>query len=119
MTRALTCSLQLAALHQAGIADGCLYSGTAIGKNGERNLVVCPKALREGEALMIWRLDRLGRSVSDLVRIIGELEKQSIGLGNLTEKNELVHQGHRKTDMLFHLVICDEAHRTFGNSVAP
>lgn len=81
--------LQLDALHRAGIADDCLYSDTASGKDAERKeLVACLKALREGDTLVVWRLDRLGRSLPDLVRIIGELEKKGVGFESLTEKIE-------------------------------
>lgn len=81
--------LQLDALHRAGIADDCLYSDTASGKDAERKeLAACLKALREGDTLVVWRLDRLGRSLPDLVRIIGELEKKGVGFESLTEKIE-------------------------------
>ena len=81
--------LQLDALHRAGITDDCLYSDTASGKDAERKeLAACLKALREGDTLVVWRLDRLGRSLPDLVRIIGELEKKGVGFESLTEKIE-------------------------------
>lgn len=81
--------LQVDALHRAGIADDCLYSDTASGKDAERKeLAACLKALREGDTLVVWRLDRLGRSLPDLVRIIGELEKKGVGFESLTEKIE-------------------------------
>ena len=81
--------LQLDALHRACIADDCLYSDTASGKDAERKeLAACLKALREGDTLVVWRLDRLGRSLPDLVRIIGELEKKGVGFESLTEKIE-------------------------------
>lgn len=81
--------LQLDALHRAGIADDCLYSDTASGKDAERKeLAACLKALREGDTLVVWRLDRLGRSLPDLVRIIGELEKKGVSFESLTEKIE-------------------------------
>lgn len=81
--------LQLDALHRAGIVDDCLYSDTASGKDAERKeLAACLKALREGDTLVVWRLDRLGRSLPDLVRIIGELEKKGVGFESLTEKIE-------------------------------
>lgn len=81
--------LQLDALHRADITDDCLYSDTASGKDAERKeLAACLKALREGDTLVVWRLDRLGRSLPDLVRIIGELEKKGVGFESLTEKIE-------------------------------
>lgn len=79
--------LQLDALRRAGIADDCLYSGTGSSKDAERiELAACLKVLREGDTLVVWRLDRLGRSLADLVHIIGELEKKRVGFESLTEK---------------------------------
>lgn len=81
--------LQLDALHRTGIADGCLYSDTGSGKDAKRKeLAACLKTLCEGDTLVAWRLGRRGRSLPDLVRIIGELEKKGIGFENLTEKIE-------------------------------
>jgi len=81
--------LQFDALHKAGIGDDCLYSDTASGKDAERKeLAACLKALREGDTLVVWRLDRLGRSLPDLVRIVGELEQKGVSFESLTEKIE-------------------------------
>ena len=79
--------LQLGALQKAGITDNHLYSDSASGKDANRNeLAACLKALREGDALVVWRLDRLGRSLPDLVRIVGELEQRGVSFESLTEK---------------------------------
>lgn len=81
--------LQLDGLHRAGIADERLYSDTASGKDAERKeLAACLKALRAGDTLVVWRLDRLGRSLPDLVRIVGELEQKGVIFESLTEKIE-------------------------------
>jgi hypothetical protein len=45
-------------------------------------------ALRTGGVLVVWRLDRLRRSLPDLVKIIANLERQDIGFERLTEKFE-------------------------------
>ena len=82
-------ALQLDGLHKAGITDDHLYSDTASGKDAERKeLAACLKALREGDTLVVWRLDRLGRSLPDLVRIVGELEQKGVSFESLTEKIE-------------------------------
>jgi len=55
-----------------------IYEEHASGRNSERTeLVNCLKALRAGDVLVVWRLDRLGRNLPDLVRIAGELEHRS------------------------------------------
>lgn len=68
--------------------NGCttIYQESASGKTVARpELENCLKALRPGDALTVWRLDRLGRSLSDLVRIVGDLEARGIGFVSLTE----------------------------------
>lgn len=76
--------LQRDALQKAGCLH--LYEDVASGKNANRvELVHCLKSLRSGDTLVVWRLDRLGRSLSDLVQIIGELESNGIAFISLTE----------------------------------
>lgn len=66
-----------------------IYEETASGKSaGRPELGHCLKALRSGDALVVWRLDRLGRSLPDLVRIVSDLERRGIGFESLTEKIE-------------------------------
>lgn len=70
---------------------GCqiMYEETASGKNPKRlELSNCLKALREGDTLVVWRLDRLGRSLPDLVSIVSELERSAISFESVTEKIE-------------------------------
>lgn len=93
--------LQLDALHKAGISDDRLYSDTASGKDIERKeLAACLKALREGDTLVVWRLDRLGRSLPDLVRIVGELEQKGVSFESLTEK---IETGSAAGKLVFHV----------------
>lgn len=44
------------------------------------------KALRKGDTLVVWRLDRLGRSLAHLVQIVTDLNQRGIALESLTEK---------------------------------
>jgi DNA invertase Pin-like site-specific DNA recombinase len=79
--------LQRDALTRAGCE--VIYEETASGKNADRpELEHCRKALRSGDTLVVWRLDRLGRSLPDLVKIIGDLEHDGIGFESLTEQIE-------------------------------
>lgn len=69
-------------------AHGCetIYSEHRSGKNTDRpELESCLKALRAGDTLTVWRLDRLGRSLADLVRIVNDLEGRGVGFASLTE----------------------------------
>lgn len=79
--------LQRDALEKAGCR--VIYEDKASGKNTERpELEACLKALRSGDTLVVWRLDRLGRSLGDLVKLVTTLEEQKIGFESLQEKIE-------------------------------
>ena len=79
--------LQLDALREQGCSQ--VYTDAASGKDTARpELAYCLKALRQGDTLVVWRLDRLGRSLSDLVRIVKDLEGRDIGFESLTENIE-------------------------------
>jgi DNA invertase Pin-like site-specific DNA recombinase len=66
-----------------------IYEEQASGKNtGRPQLEGCLKSLRAGDTLVVWRLDRLGRNLADLVRLIAELEQRKINFESLTEKIE-------------------------------
>lgn len=73
--------LQKDALVEAGVATEHIYEDHASGKReGRPGLVACLKALRSGDVLVVWRLDRLGRDLSHLVTMVKELADKSIGL---------------------------------------
>ncbi|WMS45358.1 recombinase family protein (plasmid) [Acuticoccus sp. MNP-M23] len=77
--------LQRDALLQAGAAPETIYEDQASGKLAERpGLAACLKALREGDVLLVWKLDRLGRSLAHLVEIVASLNERGIGLKILT-----------------------------------
>jgi len=67
------------------------YEEHASGKNTARpELDGCLKALRKGDTLVVWRLDRLGRSLRDLIQLTQDLQGRGIGLESLTEKIDTV-----------------------------
>jgi len=73
--------LQSDALIAAGVSERHLYSDTASGKLDDRpGLAACLKALREGDTLVVWKLDRLGRSLRHLVNVVHDLTCRGIGL---------------------------------------
>lgn len=77
-------SLQRDALQQSGCAE--IYADTISGTKTDRpELTNCLRALRQGDTLVVWRLDRLGRSLKHLVEIINDLEKRGVRLESLTE----------------------------------
>jgi hypothetical protein len=65
----------------ADIPDRNLYSDTASGKRDDRpGLDACLKALREGDTLVVWKLDRLGRNLRHLVNVVHDLTERAVGL---------------------------------------
>ncbi len=77
--------LQRDALLAAGVSERHLYSDTASGKKDDRpGLAACLQALREGDTLVVWKLDRLGRSLRHLVNVVHDLTSRGIGLRVLT-----------------------------------
>src|SRR5208283_1773144 len=63
--------LQRDALIAAGVKRSHLYEDQASGKKDDRpGLEACLKALREGDTLIVWKLDRLGRNLRHLVTTI-------------------------------------------------
>ena len=79
-----TLDLQRDALQTAGAQ--CLYEDQASGKTADRpELINCLKALRDGDTLVVWRLDRLGRNLKDLVQIVNDLEARGVKFTSLTE----------------------------------
>lgn len=77
--------LQRDALLAAGIGADSLYEDRASGKKDDRpELAACLKALRHGDTLVVWKLDRLGRDLRHLVNIVHDLTERGIGLKVLT-----------------------------------
>ena len=77
--------LQSDALTAAGVSARHLYSDTASGKKDDRpGLEACLKALRAGDTLVVWKLDRLGRNLRHLVNVVHDLTERGIGLRVLT-----------------------------------
>jgi DNA invertase Pin-like site-specific DNA recombinase len=73
--------LQKDALLKAGANERHLYSDRASGKQDDRpGLAACLQALREGDTLTVWKLDRLGRSLRHLVNVVNDLTSRGIGL---------------------------------------
>ncbi|MDG0027696.1 recombinase family protein [Trinickia sp. Y13] len=69
----------------AGVDPAHLYEDQASGKREDRpGLLSCLKALRPGDTLMVWKLDRLGRDLRHLINTVHDLTGRGIGLKVLT-----------------------------------
>ena len=76
--------LQLEALTKAGCKK--VFDDKISGSRAERpGLTKALEMLREGDALVVWKLDRLGRSVKNLVDLISELHRQGVQFKSLTD----------------------------------
>ncbi len=72
--------LQRDALIAAGVKSSRLYQDQASGKKDDRpGLEACLKSLREGDTLIVWKLDRLGRNLRHLVNTIHDLMERKVG----------------------------------------
>ena len=84
-TRGQDLALQLDALEQAGCER--VYKDVGSGTIRRRpELDACVDYLRGGDTLVVWRLDRLGRSLRHLVELVGDLEERQIAFQSLTEE---------------------------------
>ncbi len=76
--------LQLDELHKAGCKK--IFNDTVSGSNSERPaLNEALRYLRSGDTLVVWRLDRLGRSLKQLIEITNGLHEREVGFKSLTE----------------------------------
>jgi DNA invertase Pin-like site-specific DNA recombinase len=78
-----TLDLQRDALRQAGCID--IYEEHASGARTTRpELAAALRACRLGDSFVVWKLDRLGRSMKHLVEIVEDLQQRGIGFQCLT-----------------------------------
>ena len=63
-----------------------VFEDTASGKNARRpGLKRAMRRLRAGDVLVVWKLDRLGRSVRDLITLVSELQARGVNFRSLTD----------------------------------
>ncbi|MCG7952682.1 MAG: recombinase family protein [Candidatus Thiodiazotropha endolucinida] len=92
--------LQLDALHNAGCEQVFVEKITGTGKKARPEWEACKQVLRKKDTLVVWRLDRLGRSLKDLVEIMQGLEDRGIGFRSLTES---IDTGSAGGKLIFHI----------------
>ena len=93
--------LQRDALLAAGVDERHLFEDHASGSRGDRaGLAKALAFIRRGDCLVVWKLDRLGRSLSHLLATVNELKTRGIGFRSLTEQMDTTTpQG----EFLFHV----------------
>jgi DNA invertase Pin-like site-specific DNA recombinase len=98
-TQEQTLNLQKDALQQAGCTK--IFTDTASGAKSERKgLEQALSYVRKGDTLVVWRLDRLGRSLPHLITTMTDLEERGIGFKSLTENIDTTTSGGK---LIFHI----------------
>jgi len=81
-----TTDLQRDALLMAGVDARHLFEDRASGAKDDRpGLVTALAFVQPGDVLVVWKLDRLGRSLSHLLTIVNSLKEKQVGFRSLTE----------------------------------
>jgi DNA invertase Pin-like site-specific DNA recombinase len=94
-----TLNLQKDALEKIGCTK--IYSDVVSGSKAERKgLQEALEYVREGDTLVIWRLDRLGRSLKHLIEIITKLNNRKVGFQSITENIDTTTSGGK---LVFHI----------------
>jgi len=92
-------ALQTDALNKAGCER--IFEDTVSGAKADRpGLTAALAYVREEDALVVWRLDRLGRSLPHLIETVAELEGRGVGFRSLTEAIDTTTSGGR---LIFHV----------------
>lgn len=77
--------LQRDALLAADVSPDRIYEDVCSGKSTERpGLARALDVARDGDAIVVWKLDRVGRSLPHVVGLVGDLQKRGVGLKVLT-----------------------------------
>ncbi len=97
-----TTDLQRDALIKAGVDPDHMYEDKASGKKEDRpELASCLKALRAGDTLLVWKLDRLGRNLRHLVNIVHDLTARGVGLKVLTGQGAAIDTTSAQGKLVF------------------
>src|SRR5260221_179988 len=98
-TQDQTLNLQLDALEKIGCSK--IFTDTASGSSTERKrLEEALEFVREEDMLVVWRLDRLGRSLKHLIETITSLSNKGIGFKSITENIDTTTSGGK---LIFHI----------------
>ena len=93
--------LQLDALRKAGCAKGDIFEDKTSGSKSTRlGLDECLKHLKPGDTLIVWRLDRLGRSVRHLIDAVEDLRQRGVGFKSI---NESIDTTTANGKLIFHI----------------
>src|SRR6476620_3780339 len=91
--------LQRDALTRAG-CERIIEDTASGGKASRTGLAQTLDLLRQGDVLVVWRLDRLGRTLKHLIELMADLERQGIGFQSVTEAIDTTTPGGK---LVFHI----------------
>jgi len=95
-------TLQLEALRRHGCRPEQIFVDTASGARAHRpGLEACLASLQQGDVLVVWRLDRLGRSMPHLVHLMADLHARDIGFRSLCDG--VIDTTTASGELVFHL----------------
>ncbi len=93
--------LQRDALQASGVDERLLFEDKTSGaKQNRPGLKACLDYLKGGDTLVVWKLDRLGRSLPHLLEIIADLKARQVGFVSLTERMDTTTP---HGELLFHI----------------
>ena len=99
-THEQTLDLQLDALKQAGCSEDKIYQDKiSSAKEHRPALESALDQLRAGDTLVVWRLDRLGRSLQELITLVNGIHAKDTGFKSLTENMDTTTSGGK---LVFH-----------------
>jgi DNA invertase Pin-like site-specific DNA recombinase len=94
--------LQRDALLAAGVHAANIYEDLASGRLDARpGLTACLKALRKGDTLLVWKLDRLDRNLHHLVNTVHELTTRGVGFQVLTGHGASINTSTPEGNLVF------------------
>ena len=95
-------SLQMDSLIGLGVTQDDIYTDKVSGAKTDRpGLGACLAKLQQGDTLVVWRLDRLGRSMHHLVELIEELRDRGIGFRSVSDG--LIDTTSPSGELIFHI----------------
>jgi DNA invertase Pin-like site-specific DNA recombinase len=95
-------ALQIDSLTSLGINRDVIFTDKMSGAKTDRpGLDACLATLQQGDTLVVWRLDRLGRSMRHLIELIGQLRDRGIGFRSVSDG--LIDTTSPSGELIFHI----------------
>jgi len=94
--------MQLKALQRAGVEKKNIFKDELSGATTKRPaLLRCLRKVQDGDTLIVWKLDRLARSLRDLIAMVEEFDQRGVNFRSLTEEISTTTPGGKLTFHIF------------------